>query len=347
MRPLFVFGTGLSALVLATGAVRLAQTLEAERLGQALPADAREKALAAIEEFDSEPGLEALQWVSIGPSPITGGQIGVTLGTRPMSGRVTALAVHPNDPNRWLAGGAQGGVWETMNAGATWAPKTDNQPSLAMGAIAYAKSNPTIIYAGTGEANFSRDSYCGAGVLKSVDGALTWTRPAGTTLSRGSFSDIIVDPSNANVVLASVGRCVFGQGWVGIPPGRAVAGVHKSTDGGATWSLKLAFGPRPASTLTADPTDFNRQYAAIAESLASDGNVYRSMDAGDTWSLIAGPWVGAPLGVGRIELAIAPSNPNRVFVSVATGGSSSVMNGLFFTDNAWATTPVWTSISMT
>ncbi len=319
MRQFFVFGIGLPALVLATGAVGLAQTLE--------------------------PGVEALRWVSIGPSPITGGQIGVTLGTRPMSGRVATLAAHPNDPNRWLAGGAQGGVWETMNAGAIWAPRTDNKQSLAMGAIAYAKSNPMIIYAGTGESNFSSDSYCGAGILKSVDGGLTWTRPAGAKLSRGAFSDIIVDPSNANVVLASVGRCVFGRGDVPYPPNRPLFGVHKSTDGGATWSLKLSDGNQSASALAADPAAFNRQYAAIGDGGGTLNGAYRSMDAGNAWSLIAGPWVGAPPGAGRIELAIAPSNPNRVFVSVAT--YTGVMIGLFFTDNAWATTPVWTAISMT
>ncbi|MGH9362940.1 MAG: WD40/YVTN/BNR-like repeat-containing protein, partial [Thermoanaerobaculia bacterium] len=110
----------------------------------------------------------ALQWTAIGPSPVLGGQIGRTGGTREMAGRMTDIAIHPADPNRWLVGGAHGGIWETRDAGATWTSLTDDQPSLATGSIAIAASDPQVIYVGTGEAAFSADAYDGDGLLKST-----------------------------------------------------------------------------------------------------------------------------------------------------------------------------------
>src|SRR5439155_8108918 len=98
------------------------------------------------------------QWVNIGPAPIVIGQI-ATPG--PVSGRIPAIAGNPTNSAHWLVGTAQGGLWETRNSGTTWAPLTDDQPSLASGAVAFAPSNPDIIYAGTGEANFG---YPGAGL---------------------------------------------------------------------------------------------------------------------------------------------------------------------------------------
>src|ERR1051326_1383129 len=115
--------------------------------------------------------IQGTNWISIGPAPIQGGQVAPA---QPASGRVTAIAVDPFDPTHWCIGGAQGGVWVTHDTGGTWLPLTDAQASLAMGAIALAPSNPLIVYAGTGEANLSGDSYAGLGLLKSTDGGLSW-----------------------------------------------------------------------------------------------------------------------------------------------------------------------------
>jgi len=108
------------------------------------------------------------QWTFVGPthllSPIT-----------PYSGRVTSIAVDPADPNHWLVGAAQGGVWDTRDAGATWQPRTDGQPSLAIGAIAFSPTSPGVVYVGTGEANFCSWCYAGAGMLRSNDSGSTWT----------------------------------------------------------------------------------------------------------------------------------------------------------------------------
>ncbi len=243
-------------------------------------------------------------WVNVGPAPILGGQIGATGDTRSMSGRVTAIAVDPGNPNHWLAGAAQGGIWETFDAGATWTPKTDAEASLAVGAIAFAPSNRNIIYVGTGEANFA-DSYLGEGVLKSTDAGATWQLLGSSVFSGISFSAISVDPSNPDIVVA-------GTSFAGIvgPHGAtsnhfAQSGVYKSTDGGLTWAWK----PLPntegsvqdagVSDLAVDPRNFRNQYAGFGWPFPGliFGGVYRSLDTGENWMRIRGPWDSNPASV--------------------------------------------------
>src|SRR6267154_2246700 len=100
------------------------------------------------------------QWINIGPAPIQGSFV---FGS--ISGRVMSIAVDPGNSSHWLAGAADGGVWATFNAGASWTPLTDDQATLAMGAIAFAPSKPMIVYAGTGDRS-EAGTYSGAGLLK-------------------------------------------------------------------------------------------------------------------------------------------------------------------------------------
>ncbi|MBI3329700.1 MAG: hypothetical protein HYZ81_23710, partial [Nitrospinae bacterium] len=182
-----------------------------------VPEGARLQALQQIEQSKvtlpapSQP-VPGSAWITIGPAPILGGQIGKTTTTRAMSGRIADIAVDPSDPNHWLIGAAQGGIWETRDAGATWTPKTDDQASLAMGAMAFAPSNSSTIYAGTGEAVFSGDAYGGAGLLKSTDGGTTWQLLAAATFAKTAFSDIKVHPTNPSIVLAATSRGTAGRG---------------------------------------------------------------------------------------------------------------------------------------
>src|SRR5262249_25550176 len=104
-----------------------------------IPLGAKVRALRQIEQVKTLQAaplapVAGAAWFTIGPAPILGG--------RPVNGRVTAIAVDPGIPSHWLIGGAQGGIWQTFDAGSTWAPRSDDQPSLAMGAIAFAPSNP-------------------------------------------------------------------------------------------------------------------------------------------------------------------------------------------------------------
>ena len=101
------------------------------------------------------------QWYNIGPQPISTTNLAFIIDYE--SGPVATVAVDPSDSDHWLIGAALGGIWETMDAGNTWNPRTDSQASLAMGAIAFAPNNPSLVYAGTGDANFRGDNYAGAG----------------------------------------------------------------------------------------------------------------------------------------------------------------------------------------
>jgi len=115
---------------------------------------------------NGEERRERPRWVNIGPAPIYGGQIGLRGHERPVTGRVADVAVNPKDGRHWLVGGAQGGVWETIDGGRSWSPLTDDQGSLAMGAIAFAPDNPLVVYAGTGEAVPQLGAFPGFGLLK-------------------------------------------------------------------------------------------------------------------------------------------------------------------------------------
>ncbi len=292
-----------------------------------------------------------LVWESLGPSPLVGGQIGRTGNTRDMAGRATEIAVHPQDPDRWLIGGAQGGIWETRDGGASWTPLTDAQASLATGSIAIAASAPETIYVGTGEAAFSADSYHGAGLLKSTDGGASWTLLATEVFANASFSDVKVDPFDASTVLAATSRGIAGRG-PSPPPVRPPRGIHRSEDGGVTWTQTLNGN---ATDLEPDPTNFDRQFAGLGEAFGDAANgVYRSFDGGISWTLLTGPtvpWTNPPfstLGVGRVELAIAPSDPDVLYVSIQDSFNGGPNDGgllaLWRTDDAWSAQPVFLQV---
>src|SRR3989449_2005486 len=191
------------------------------------------------------PGPSA--WTSIGPQPIN-----VAPGVFPFngspsnSGRVAALAVDPRNPDVAFLGAAAGGVWKTIDAGLNWPPLTDNQPSLSIGSLAIDPTNSSIIYVGTGEQNFSGDSYSGAGVLKSTDGGTTWTQQGANVFlgpGGGSFSSsrldggahigaIVVDP------LSPVGQHIALAGVFRFSS-PALSGIYRTTDGGDRKSTRL------------------------------------------------------------------------------------------------------------
>src|SRR5712692_5020716 len=123
-------------------------------------------------------GAVTSTWASIGPTPTTASFFDPFPGF-PVTGRITTIAVDPSDAtgNTVLIGGAQGGIWRSTDAGATWAAVGDQNASLAMGSIAFAPSQPATVYVGTGEqASIGFDIYYGAGVLKSSDHGQTWTQ---------------------------------------------------------------------------------------------------------------------------------------------------------------------------
>lgn len=308
-----------------------------------IPGDARQKGLLQIAQANAilSAPVQGNAWVSIGPAPMRDGQ---TAPPMPVSGRIADIVADPRDTNRWLIGGAMGGIWETRDAGVTWTNLTDDQASLATGAIAFAPSNPDIIYVGTGEAAFS-DTYGGAGVLKSTNNGATWRLLATTNFTQNSFSDLKVHPTDPNLLIATVCAGSAGRGGSSrrtLPP----RGVYRSTDGAVTWTRYLA---GEATDLEIDPTNFNNQFAALGSIFGSAANgVYRSTDAGITWTLLPGPWANLVGGVGRIELALANSNPNTLYVSIQDGFNLSAFDGqilgVWRTDDALGGAPSWNAL---
>jgi hypothetical protein len=288
------------------------------------------------------------QWSFIGPPNYLNTAYAGSIWT----GRVTSVAVDPADANHWLIGAAQGGVWDSHDAGATWQPRTDGQPSLAIGAIAFSPTSPNVVYAGTGEAKFIGWTYAGAGMLRSDDSGATWSVVNTITFARASVRGILVHPADPNIVVAGTARGAAGRD-LDFVTSAPIYGVQRSTDGGRTWTLPLR---GEVSDLVRHPADFSRQYVAIgapngvrggAVPGAMPNGLYRTADTGDHWTPVAGPWTSLAGGSGYIALAVAPSNPEVMYASVQSPCCTpdpQHLRGLFRTNNAWAATPEWIQI---
>ena len=211
---------------------------------------------------------------------------------------------------------AGGGVWKTIDGGATWMPLTDTQATLSMGAIAVAPSNPNIIYAGTGEGNGGNSNY-GRGILVSADGGNKWILRPGplAALDRHTVSQIAIDPSDPHTAYAAVGDDSNNNGY-------GNTGIWKTTDGGFTWTNTTAtIDSRDSwSSIQIDPDNPSTLYAALGNKFSSSLNgVYKSLDGGGSWSLLAGD-----PNAGRIVIAIAPSNSQVLYVAAATTRSGAL-----------------------
>ncbi|PWU21326.1 MAG: hypothetical protein C5B50_01990 [Verrucomicrobia bacterium] len=329
-----------------------------------IPAGARERALAqtkAYESARSSPTRNPVStWVSIGPSPIISPDAGSDTinpcdnvnGPTPLtiknvnavSGRVTALAVDPSNFYHWLLGAAQGGIWETTDAGNSWIPRTDDQASLASGSIAFSQSNPLIVYAGTGEPNFSADSYAGAGLLVSFNGGTNW-QMCSTQFAESSISAVRVDNLNPTNLSVATVRGVAGTLFSGSPPNQPSRGVFVSTNGGGLWTHVLT---GEATDLAISPYNFNQQYAALGDIFGSPTNgIYRTTNAWHTVEFMNGPWTSLafPTNMGRIALAIAPLTSQVIYVAIAAEAGTGGFVGVWRSENAWSPVPAWTNVS--
>lgn len=158
--------------------------------------------LAALEHARAMPISGEGKWVQLGPTAIPGGQ--TYSGTRVLvTGRITSILVDPTNSNTIYVGAAQGGIWKTTDRGKTWRPTSDNEVSLAIGALAIDPGDPQTLYAGTGEGNFSGDSYYGNGILKTTDGGNSWTRSGSEPFTRARFCRIVIDPTTPTILFAA------------------------------------------------------------------------------------------------------------------------------------------------
>lgn len=280
-----------------------------------------------------------LAWQPLGPAPINNVQY---------TGRISALACSPTDPDRYFAAGADGGVWRSLDGGQSWTALTDHLPTTAIGALAIDPANENIIYAGSGEANFANHSRYGLGLYKSTDGGDSWTTLAADVFAGRCFSRLIVVPSNPQRLYAAITRAGgFPElaAAKGHPNAAGPLGVFRSDDGGVSWThLTTGLPALSATDLAIDPVNHNILYAAIGRIFGStDNGIYKSTDAGQSWTKLT---VGLPATtVGRISLAVAPDNPARIFALItnpasATGGDATI-RGVFRSDDAGAS---WTDL---
>jgi len=238
--------------------------------------------------------------------------------------RISAIAGIAGDPSTYYAGAASGGVWKSTDGGNRWDPIFDKQPAAAIGALAVAPSQPTTVWAGTGEAWVIRDvDVMGDGIYKSTDAGKTW-KNVGLPQS-GRIGRIIVHPTNPDIVFA----CVLGR-TTGPQQER---GVYRTSDGGQHWDRVLFADEKTGcSGLSMDPQNPHTLFAGMwqvemhtwAELSGGPGSgVYVSHDGGTTWKRIEGH--GLPKSpVGKIDVAVAPTNSNRVYALIQTADQGSV-----------------------
>ena len=253
----------------------------------------REKS-ALLEEAEQP---EAVAWRSLGPIAIPNGQ---TYGSGPgskavMAGRITALAVDPTDSDHVLVGSAAGGIWETRDRGGEWTPRTDDQPTLSIGAMAFDTADPATVYAGTGEGTWQY-FHLGQGILRSQDGGATWTMIAGDVFADIGFYRLLVDPRDSQRVIAGT-----------------TGGAAVSTDGGANWSL-LHQAQTWDVSLAYHDDDQQELLLAAADGLFSvDGaGGLQPVDIPDLPALDPDS--------ERMAVSHVPSDPEQVFVFAATQG---------------------------
>jgi hypothetical protein len=313
-----------------------------------IPPGAMARAWAQIQEAERHSprgiGPSSALWYALGPAPINTTQNGLF---QPVSGRVAVVAVDPSNSSHWLIGGAQGGIWETTDQGAHWQARTDDQASLAMGAIAFAPSKPQWVYAGTGEANFSGDSFAGQGLLFSRNGGTGW-QMLNTNFAETSFSHIVVDPTTPLNVAASTVSGIAGMVSTDndLPPNAPPTGVFVSSNGGTNF-IQVLTGD--ATALAMDPSRFNRQYAGLGEIDGAPTNgIYRTTNGWVSHELISGPWttLTTPTNMGRVALAVSPVDTSTLYVGIAYPENSPFgLVGIWRTRNAWSPAPTWTALT--
>lgn len=254
------------------------------------------------------------QWIALGPAPIPNGQVA---GALPVSGRVTSFVIDPNNSNKLYLGTAQGGVYRSLDGGANWTQIFDSATTSAIGALALAPSDSTILYVGTGEANGSADSYAGVGMYRidncdttatlvgPINPVRTYTTASNVQVSNPAFngrsiSSIVVDPSNPSIVFVGVAGGVIGIGGDaprgGTIPPLAMRGLYRLTSAtsapGSVAVQKLAVttaaggfdlpntGNRNIDSIFMDPGDPNILTVWINGTTgAGDGGIYRSINA--------------------------------------------------------------------
>ena len=309
--------------------------------------------------------LNPLAFTPLGPSPLgTGGGF---------AGRVNAVLSHPTNPAIAWLGADGGGIWKTTNccsAATTWSIKTDIPQIVnsAIGDMTMDPNNPDVLYAGTGDLRFGSFGFGSNGLLKSTDGGETWSVKGETVFnpfyppSAGGFpqyqaiGQVDVDPNNSGIVYVGTKTGLFvsydaAETFVGPCLTNNFTSQRQDITGllmrdlGSTTELVAAIGTRGFET-TVQP-DLNQNgangiYRAAAPTSGCPSNWTAISRPDNGWP--AGSAAGAPTpsnSLGRIDLAIAPSDPNVMYAQVALiNRASPTIRGVWRTANGGET---WTN----
>lgn len=263
--------------------------------------------------------FKELTWRNIGPQ---------------RGGRTKAASGVPSQPHTFYVGVANGGVWKTTDAGRTWNPIFDDQPSGSIGAIAVAESDPNVIYVGSGEGMPRPDLSTGDGMYKSTDAGATWTHLG--LRDAQQIARIVVDPKNADRLFV---------GALGHPYGpNEERGIFRSLDGGATFERVLYKDENTGGVdIALDPANANIIYAVLWETRQGpwenavwngpNSGLFKSTDGGTTWRQLTNGLPSFDDGLGRIGVTVAPSDPNRLYAAVDAGRNG----GIYRSDDAGET----------
>jgi photosystem II stability/assembly factor-like uncharacterized protein/phage terminase small subunit len=238
------------------------------------------------------------------------------IGPGGMSGRITSIAVVETSPEIMYVGTASGGIWKSTSGGVKWEPIFEKELTASIGAIAIQQSNPSVIWAGTGEGNPRNSLNGGFGIYKSLDAGKTW-ETMGLEKTR-HIHRIVIHPKNPAIVYVAA----IGSPW----GSHKERGVYKTKDGGKNWKQILFTNSKSgAAELIMDPKNPNKIIAAMWEhkrdpwffkSGGTGSGLYITYDGGDHWKQITEK-EGFPKGeLGRIGVAIAPSNPDIIYALV-------------------------------
>ena len=245
-----------------------------------------------------------------------------SIGPAFMSGRISDIAIHPEDENIWYLAVGSGNVWKTENAGITWTPIFDDQGSYSIGCVTIDPKNPNVVWVGTGEDLGGRHFGYGDGIYKSDDGGQTWTNMG--LKDSEHISKIVIHPNDSNTIWVASQGPLWSSG--------GERGVYKTTDGGQNWKLILKDNEWTGATeLVLDPRNPDRIYVAMWQrhrTIAAymgggpGTGIYTSQDGGESWKKLT---KGLPTSnMGKIGLDISKQNPDILYAAIEldrrTGG---------------------------
>jgi len=241
----------------------------------------------------------------------------------PIGNRVSAVVCDSNDPNIYYAGACAGGVWKSTDGGFAWEPIFDDQTSQSIGSLAIAPTDSNQVWVGTGEAFIRSNVLVGDGIYKSMDAGLTWMK-MGLEKS-GRLGRIVVHPRDPDIVFAAAVGHAYGP--------QKERGLYRTKDGGKTWEQVLFVDENTGcSAVAIDPNNPRVMFAGMWSiviktwgkfSGGPGGGVFVSRDGGDTWTRLRGR--GLPdFEVGKVDVAVAPSNSKRVYALIETADKGSL-----------------------